>query len=84
MSRYSIFLSKTAQRQLNKLDDKLVDKLIAVISNLAENPRPNGYIKLRGRSAYRIRQGNYRIIYEVIDNRLIINIIALGHRRDIY
>jgi len=84
MSRYRILLSKTAQRQLNKLDDNLVDKLIAVINNLADNPRPNGYIKLRGRPAYRIRLGNYRIIYEIFDNRLIINIIALGHRKDIY
>jgi mRNA interferase RelE/StbE len=84
MSRYRILLSKTAQRQLNKLDDNLVDKLIAVINNLADNPRPNGYIKLRGRPAYRIRQGNYRIIYEIFDNHLIVNVIALGHRKDIY
>lgn len=84
MSRYRILLSKTAQRQLNKLDDNLVDKLIAVINNLTDNPRPNGYIKLRGRPAYRIRLGNYRIIYEIFDNHLIINVIALGHRKDIY
>ena len=54
------------------------------IAGLEENPRPAGYIKLKGRDAYRIRTGNYRIIYDIFDSELIVDIITLGHRKDIY
>jgi mRNA interferase RelE/StbE len=84
MPKYRVFLSKTAQRQLDRLNDKVAFKLISTIQLLSDNPRPNGYIKLKGREAYRIRRGNYRIIYEIIDNQLIINVIALGHRKGVY
>jgi len=84
MPEYKILISKTAQRQLDKLDDTLASKLISTIQSLGDNPRPNGYIKLKGRLAFRVRQGDYRIIYEIIDNLLIVNVIALGHRRWIY
>ncbi|WP_354430115.1 type II toxin-antitoxin system RelE/ParE family toxin [Mucilaginibacter sp. UYP27] len=51
---------------------------------LGHNPRPSGYRKLAGREGYRIRAGNYRIIYSIIDDELIINVITLGHRKDVY
>ncbi|WP_194976607.1 type II toxin-antitoxin system RelE family toxin [Aquiflexum lacus] len=54
------------------------------ITNLKENPRPFGYKKLKGREGFRIRTGDYRIIYEIFDSDLIIDVIALGHRKDIY
>ncbi len=54
------------------------------IHSLAENPRPNGYIKLKGKDAYRIRVGDYRIIYEIIDKILLVDVIDVGHRSDIY
>lgn len=62
---------------------------VAVVSNeaifaLANEPRPNGYKKLKGREAYRIRIGDYRVIYEIHDGVLTIEVIDLGHRRDIY
>ncbi|MCX6271667.1 MAG: type II toxin-antitoxin system RelE/ParE family toxin [Bacteroidetes bacterium] len=84
MPKYNIFLSKTAQRQLDRFKDKIACKLIATIQLLSDNPRPHGYIKLKDREAYRIRQGDYRIIYEIFDNHLVINVIALGHRKDVY
>jgi len=84
MPKYNIFISKPAQRQLDKLDNNVSGKLIHAILSLADNPRPFGYHKLKGREAYRIRVGNYRIIYEIIDNKLIVNIITLGHRKDVY
>jgi mRNA interferase RelE/StbE len=84
MQRYRLYISKTAQRQLDKLHYEVTEKLIAIIRTLADNPRPFGYRKLRGREAYRIRQGNYRIIYEIIDDTLIINVITLGHRKEVY
>ena len=51
---------------------------------LADNPRPQGYKKLKGRDGYRIRVADYRIIYEVFDSELLIDVINLGHRKDIY
>jgi mRNA interferase RelE/StbE len=51
---------------------------------LTDNPRPNGYIKLKGFNAYRIRVGSYHIIYEIFDRILVVEIIDLGDRKDIY
>jgi len=84
LDEYKIIISKTAQKKLNKLPDQISDLLIKAILSLAQNPRPQGHIKLKGRDAFRIRKGDYRIIYEVNDNILTITVIALGHRKDIY
>jgi mRNA interferase RelE/StbE len=51
---------------------------------LSDDPRPSGCKKLKGRNAYRVRKGDYRIIYEILDSVLVIDVIAVGHRRDIY
>ncbi|MFC0776288.1 type II toxin-antitoxin system RelE family toxin [Terrimonas alba] len=56
----------------------------AAIYSLADNPRPHGYKKLKGRDAYRIRSGDYRIIYSIFDKILTVEVIAIGHRKDIY
>ncbi|MCC5923309.1 MAG: type II toxin-antitoxin system RelE/ParE family toxin [Crocinitomicaceae bacterium] len=84
MPNYTILLTKKAQKQLDKLSDNIAQPIIEAISNLEIEPRPNGFIKLKGRESYRIRVGNYRIIYEIIDEELIIDVIALGHRKNIY
>ncbi len=84
MAKYSIKITKTAQKQLDKLAQQVADTLIEVILSLALNPRPVGYIKLKGRNAYRVRKNNYRIIYEIMDNVLIVTIITIGHRKEIY
>lgn len=84
MPEYSVTISKTAQKQLDKLADNIANPLIEVIQSLANNPRPHGYIKLKGRDGYRIRKGNYRIIYDIFDAVLIIDVVAVGHRKDIY
>ena len=84
MPKFSILISKTAQKQLDKLPDEVANTLIDAISELADNPRPIGCKKLKGRDGYRIRKGNYRIIYDVFDDLLVIEVIALGHRKDIY
>ncbi len=54
------------------------------IINLSKNPRPNGFKKLKGRDGYRIRVGNYRIIYNIFEKEVVIDIITIGHRKDIY
>ena len=66
------------------MSDVIVMPILDAIENLAENPRPKGYKKLKGRTGYRIRVGNYRIIYEIFDDILLIDVIELGHRKDIY
>ena len=81
---HQIQIRKTAQKQLDKLPDDIADTLLDAIETLAENPRPKGCKKLKGRSGFRIQKGDYLIIYDVYDNVLIIDIIAVGHRRDIY
>ncbi len=84
MPKYTVFLSKRAKKELDKLDDLMANPILTAIGNLAEDPRPNGCKKLRGREGYRIRIGNYRVIYDVFDRQLVVDVIALGHRKDIY
>lgn len=60
-------------------------RVVARLEALAEEPRPHGCRKLRGQDdLYRIRIGDYRAIYSIVDNRLIVLVVAVGHRRDIY
>ncbi|MCD6012973.1 MAG: type toxin-antitoxin system RelE/ParE family toxin [Flavipsychrobacter sp.] len=84
MPRYTISISKTAQKQLDKLSDRIAAPIIDAISSLANNPRPHGCKKLKGRTGYRIRKGDFRIIYDIFDNILLIDVIAIGDRKDIY
>jgi mRNA interferase RelE/StbE len=84
MSNYTILLSRKARRILDSLSDQIVASIHSAIVSLEKNPRPVGCKKLKGRDAYRIRRGKYRIIYEIIDDKLLIHIITIGHRRDIY
>ena len=69
---------------MNKFSDSIAEPIFNAIAALAQNPRPRGFKKLKGRDGYRIRVGNYRIIYDIFDTELVIDIIALGHRRSIY
>ena len=84
MPKYTVVLSTKAQKQLDKFSDNIAQPIFNAISDLQNDPRPTGYKKLKGRDGYRIRVGNYRIIYEIIDNELIVDIITVGHRKDIY
>ncbi len=84
MSNYTILLSKKAEKQLDKLPKNIAISIIEGISLLETDSRPNGCKKLKGRDGFRIRVGDYRIIYEIYDDELIIDVITLGHRKDIY
>jgi len=84
MVAYTVQLTKNVEKDLDKLPDHIVYPILERIADLANNPRPKGCKKLKGRNGYRIRQGNYRIIYEIFDNELVVVIIAVGHRKDIY
>jgi len=82
--RYSVCFTKSAFKQLQKIPLIYYESIKQAIMSLADNPRPDGCKKLKAVEAYRIRVGNYRIIYEIIDDKLIVDIIAVGHRQSIY
>ena len=81
---YSLNFSKQALKDLGKINEPYYSTIKQAIADLTTNPRPHGYKKLKGRDGYRIRVSNYRVIYNIFDNQLIVDIITLGHRKDIY
>jgi mRNA interferase RelE/StbE len=81
---YEIFILRRAQKALTKLPQKDYQNIISAINNLAINPRPSGCKKSKDRPAYRIRVGVYRVIYEISDRQLIITVINVSHRKEIY
>ena len=81
---YSVNFSRQSLKELEKINEPYYSTIKQAISNLAVNPRPHGYKKLKGRDGYRIRVSDYRIIYNIFDSHLIVDIITLGHRKDIY
>lgn len=83
--RYSIEITREALRALAKLDKPIRRRLQAAINRLHNDPRPNGVKALKGlQGGYRIRTGDYRIVYKIDDGRLVVVVIDLGHRREIY
>jgi len=82
--KYAVEILRSAQKQLSKIDPHDRPRLIEAIRALGENPRPEGCKKLSGRRAWRIRVGHYRIIYEIHEDRLVLLVVAVGHRRDVY
>jgi mRNA interferase RelE/StbE len=81
---YTVEILRSAQKQLAKVDRQDRTRIITAIRELAQNPRPLGSKKLSGRDAWRIRVGAYRAIYEVHDDRLLVLVITIGHRKDVY
>jgi mRNA interferase RelE/StbE len=81
---YNIDFSKKAQKKLDRLSDDIANTILSAIGSLSNNPRPQGYRKLKGRKGYGIRVGDYRVIYEIFDAILLIDVIDLGHRKEIY
>ena len=81
---YELFIERRAQKQLAKIPEPDRGRIVAAVGGLAEEPRPSGVEKLTGREAWRIRVGDYRIIYEIHDQKLMVLVVALGHRREIY
>jgi mRNA interferase RelE/StbE len=82
--KYAVFVERYAQKQIMKLDKTIIPVIKAAIVKLADNPRPRGYKKLKGEDAYRIRVGNYRIIYEIEDDRVLVIVVSVGHRKEIF
>lgn len=84
MANYKILIKPSAKKELEKLPRKDLRKIVTKIQNLSSEPRPIGSEKLSGDDKYRVRQWNYRIVYSIEDEQLIIFVVKIGHRRDIY
>lgn len=81
---YSVRIEKPAEKALSKLPKSEIEKIRVSILELSLNPRPFGCKKLKGREGYRIRVGNYRIIYEVLDDVLVVIVVTVGNRKEVY
>ncbi|HEY4563251.1 MAG TPA: type II toxin-antitoxin system RelE/ParE family toxin [Thermoanaerobaculia bacterium] len=85
MSSYSIAFTRSARKQIERLDEPLVSRIFQHIEGLAENPRPADCRKLVGREdLWRLRVGDYRVVYTIDDSAKSIDIIAVRHRREVY
>ena len=82
--KFQIILPKSVQRELDRLPDEIAKRILARLAGLETNPRPADVKKLKGRDAWRIRIGDYRVIYEIDDRVLQILVITVGHRREVY
>ncbi|MNC94340.1 Plasmid stabilization system protein [compost metagenome] len=84
MASYSVHIKRSAARELEAVPLKDRKRIVRRIRDLATEPRPVGCEKLSGEEKYRLRQGDYRILYEIVDNDLIVTVIKIGNRRDVY
>jgi mRNA interferase RelE/StbE len=84
MEKYKIAVKKSAAKELEDIPKKDLQKIVKKIQSLTNNPRPRRSQKLSHKEYYRIRQGDYRIVYSVQDKELAIYIVKIGHRREIY
>ena len=84
MGEYKIYFKESVEKDFRAIPKKDLQKIILRIQALASNPRPQGHEKLTGQERYRVRQGQYRIIYSVHDKELTVCVVKVGHRKDVY
>ncbi|MEI6832324.1 MAG: type II toxin-antitoxin system RelE/ParE family toxin [Candidatus Omnitrophota bacterium] len=84
MGKYKVEIKKSAVKEIEHLPRKDMKAVLGRIEALSENPRPHDCKKLSGQEKYRIRCGNYRILYSIEDDILIVLIVKVGHRKDVY
>ena len=84
MARFEIRFKRSVVKELLKLSRNDNRKVMSRIQALPEDPRPTGCEKLAGHESYRVRQVDYRIIYTIDDGRIVVEVIRVGHRRDVY
>lgn len=81
---YQIIIPKTVQKQLDKLPNTVAEKIIEAIIQLRDNPRSPNSLKMQNSQGYRLRVGEYRVLYDINDKTQVVTLRRLGHRRDIY
>ncbi len=85
MREYKVFFRPSADRALKKLPQDVQRRIVGEVAILAHDPRPAGVVKLAGHeNLWRIRVGNYRVVYEIHGNRLVVLVLRVAHRKDAY
>ena len=84
MANYRLVIRRSAGKEIEAIPPKDRRRVVTKIQALASNPRPAGCEKLSGEEKYRLRQGDYRILYEIVDRELIVTVVKVGNRRDVY
>ena len=85
MKSYSVLIEQEALKFIVSLTPADRTRIVKKIDSLAENPRPFGYLKLKGRQElFRVRSGNFRILYTIVDARLVVIIVRINNRKDVY
>ena len=85
MEKYKVSIKRSAVKEIESIPQKKErQRIIRRIGQLANDPRPPGSKKLSGHDKYRIRQGSYRIVYSIADSELIVVVVKVGHRKDVY
>jgi mRNA interferase RelE/StbE len=84
VASYSLFIKRSAAKELEQLPSKERKRISARVGALATEPRPPGAEKLSGYEKYRLRQGDYRVLYSIDDDARSVTIVKIGHRRDVY
>jgi mRNA interferase RelE/StbE len=84
MAVYKVYFRESIEKDLSTIPKKDLQRILRRIKMLIDNPRPSGCEKLTGRERYRIRQGQYRIVYSIQDDEFTVWIVKVGHRKDIY
>ena len=84
MAAYKVFFKKSVEKDFADIPKKDLSKIIKRIGKLADDPRPPGCEKLTSEDKFRIRQGRYRIVYSLQNKRLVVIVVKVGHRKDVY
>jgi mRNA interferase RelE/StbE len=85
MEKYKLVFRKSVARDLRRIPNRDLKRILSTIDSLAAEPRPAGCEKLSGQERrFRVRQGDYRVIYEIKDDEVVVVVVKVGHRRDIY
>jgi mRNA interferase RelE/StbE len=84
MAEYEILFKESVWKDLKKVPKSDLKRILSRIEKLGDDPSPVGCEKLTGEELYRVRQGNYRIVYSIQDNELTVWVVNVGHRKDVY
>lgn len=84
MASFEVIYQRSVSKDLQRIPTRDIARILSRIEALASEPRPRGVEKLSGQQRYRIRQGAYRILYEVRDGESLVVVVKIGHRRDVY
>ena len=84
MAKYKVEIRRSALKEIKKLPQKELKKILKTIQTLSNNPRPKGCQKLSDKERYRIRVGSYRILYSIEDDILVVYVVKVAHRKDVY